>query len=430
MSDRVRRLAALAAVALVVAAVGVWRARVAQPLAQEPRRGTPAVEPGLPEAPAAPHPSVPPLAARAVSGRQTADEPSPERPSRRPPGRSRPTEPTTPHDTTARDERPPTPARRLLGLWISRDELAQLATLGPAWKRLRREASRPVVSPSLSDQNDPMNVRVLAKALWAARSDNDKMRQEVVRAVLSVMGTEQGGRTLAVARKLVTYVIAADLVGLPPLDEARFRAWLEPMLARKMAEGRSLRSVHEESPNNWGTHAGATRAAIAVYLGSRSELQRTAQVFRGWLGDRSAYAGFRWGHLSWQADPGHPVGVNRAGALLLGHPVDGVLPDDQRRGGGFAWPPPKENYVYEALQGALVQAVILSRAGYDVWSWEDRALLRAYKWLYEVADFPARGDDVWQLPVVDFYYGTSFWDGSPTSAGKNVGWTDWTHARR
>jgi len=59
-----------------------------------------------------------------------------------------------------------------------------------------------------------------------------------------------------------------------------------------------------------------------------------------------------------------------------GHRIDGVLPDDQRRGGSFGWPAPRENYVWEALQGALAQAVILHRAGYDVWNWEDRALLR------------------------------------------------------
>ena len=43
---------------------------------------------------------------------------------------------------------------------------------------------------------------------------------------------------------------------------------------------------------------------------------------------------------------------------------DGVLPDDQRRSGGFVWPPTKENYVWEALQGAIAQAVILHRAGF------------------------------------------------------------------
>jgi hypothetical protein len=36
---------------------------------------------------------------------------------------------------------------------------------------------------------------------------------------------------------------------------------------------------------------------------------------------------------------------------------------------------------WTALQGVLVQAVILHRAGYAVWHWQDRAILRAVQWL-------------------------------------------------
>ena len=77
--------------------------------------------------------------------------------------------------------------------------------------------------------------------------------------------------------------------------------------------------------------------------------------------------------------------------------TDGVLPDDQRRSGVFRWPPSHENYVYEALQGALVQAVILQRAGYDAFNWQDKALLRAFRWLRDVTEYPATGDDTWAL---------------------------------
>jgi len=110
--------------------------------------------------------------------------------------------------------------------------------------------------------------------------------------------------------------------------------------------------------------------------------------------------------------------------------VDGVLPDDQRRSGCFSWPPPKENYVYEGLQGALAQAIILSRQGYDVWNWRDKALLRAFQWLDQEARFPATADDSWQPHLVNFYYRTAFPAPIPSSPGKNVGWTDWTHSQR
>ena len=83
--------------------------------------------------------------------------------------------------------------------------------------------------------------------------------------------------------------------------------------------------------------------------------------------------------------------------------------------------------MYEALQGAIAQAVILSRAGYDSWNWGDKALLRAYTWLHDVANYPADGDDRWQMHLVNHYYGTSFPSDAQTRPGKNMGFTEWTH---
>jgi hypothetical protein len=165
---------------------------------------------------------------------------------------------------------------------------------------------------------------------------------------------------------------------------------------------------------------------IARYLGDEEGLVRAASVFRTWLGEDTAHERFEFGALDWQADPTRPVAINPPGAQLDGHPIGGVLPDDQRRAGAFTWPPPQENYVYEALQGALLQAVVLWRAGYDTWEWGDRALLRAALWLDDVADFPARGDDTWQPYVVNAFYGSSLRTVVPARPGKNVGWTDWT----
>jgi hypothetical protein len=227
-------------------------------------------------------------------------------------------------------------------------------------------------------------------------------------------------------------VIAADLVDLESLDPALdgvFRAALRTLrTADTYGAALNLVDCHERRPNNWGAHCGATRAAIAVYLGDQAELEATARVLKGYLGDRSAWSGFEYGDdLSWQCDPARPVGINPVGCKRDGISLDGVLPDDQRRGGAFTTVPPKENYVWEALQGLLAQAVILSRAGYgDVWSWEDRALLRAVRWLHDVPDFPAEGDDTWQPHVVNHYFGSAFPTTLPARAGKNVGWTDWT----
>lgn len=313
-------------------------------------------------------------------------------------------------------------------IWTSAAELAQLPMSGPAWDKMKTEADKPTGTPNLSNQDDPTNVRVLAKAVVYARTGTQSYRTEVINACMAAMGTEEGGRTLALGRELIAYVIAADLVGLPANENALFREWLQEV-RHKVLDGKTLISTHEDRPNNWGTHCGGSRVAVAVYLNDTQELNRCAAVFKGWLGDRASYAGFAYGSLDWQANPGQPVGINPQGSTKQGHSIDGVLPDDQRRGGGFSWPPPKENYVYEALQGALAQAVILSRAGYnDVWNWENQALLRAFQWLHEQANYAATGDDTWQPHLVNFYYGSNFPAPVPSSPGKNVGWTDWTHS--
>ena len=313
----------------------------------------------------------------------------------------------------------------LKGIWSSPRELVDLPTSGAAWASLLQEANRPTGVPSVADQDDDVDVRVLAKALVFVRTGDESYREEVIAACWTAIDSELGGRTLALGRNLIGYVLAADLVVLPPLEDAHFRDWLERCRTETL-DGDTLTTTHERRPNNWGTHAGASRAAVAAYLGDTAELERCAVVLRGWLGDRSAYAGFEYGALDWQADPAHPVGINPAGATRDGHSIDGVLPDDQRRSGAFVWPPPRENYVWEALQGALAQALILTRAGYEAFGWSDQALLRAVTWLHEQCGFPAEGDDTWQPHLVNYAYAASFPASVPSNPGKNVGWTDWT----
>lgn len=354
--------------------------------------------------------------------------------------------PSSPEITTAR-RRPaserdrsddPPASRSTAGIWIGRAELARLPTSGPAWANVSAEAARRCGTPDLADQSQRTNVCIMAKALVFARTGRAPYREDVVAALRSIVGSGRyRGRALALGRQLGAYVIAADLIALgqhdPALDAA-FRAKLRELLTTPTTGGpSSLVECHELRPNNWGNHCGGSRAAVAVYLGDRGEVDRAARVFRGYLGDRSAYAGFVFGgpagsrDNSWQCDERRPVGINPAGCTRGGRSVDGVLPDDQRRGGRFRWPPPRENYVYEGLQGALMQAVILSRQGYDVWNWGDRALLRAFRWLHDVAGYPAEGDDTWQPHVVNRAYGTRFPAPVPSRPGKNVGWTDWTH---
>ena len=299
---------------------------------------------------------------------------------------------------------------------------------GAAWDALKRAADSSAGSPNLADRDSGTDVLVLAKALVYARTGTASYRTAVIAALRGVMGTEAGATHLSVGRGLAAYVFAADLIGLrgadPALD-ATFRAWLGAMLDRELSDG-SLTWTHERRPNNHGLHAGASRAAVAAYLGDGAELARVATVFRGWVGERAAYAGFSYGDLAWQSNPSQPVGINPPGATLNGQNVDGTLPDEQRRTGGFAWPPPCGSYPHEAIDGSLLTAEILSRAGYAAYGWGSNALLRAEQWLVSTG-CPPSGDNVWNLPLLDARYGSSFWNGAVVRPGKNFGWTDWLY---
>ena len=312
---------------------------------------------------------------------------------------------------------------------MSRSELLSRPTSGTAWTALKARADSSIGTPDISNQDESADVTTLAKGLVYARIGGAGYRADVISALKRAVGTETGGRTLALGRNLPGYVIAADLVDLPSadpsFDQNTFRPWLRSLLTKTL-DGRTLVSTHEDRPNNWGTHAGAARAAVAGYLGDSAQIARTAQVFRGYLGDRAAYAGFSYGELSWQCDPLRPVGINppcsRAGINL-----DGVLPDDMRRGGALQWPPASTGYPWEGMQGAVLQAELLRVQGYDAWSWSNRALLRATTFLYNRAGWPATGDDEWQPWLIDKRYGTSFRAPAPARTGKNFGFTDWLY---
>ncbi len=339
----------------------------------------------------------------------------------------RPTPRSTPRPPLA----PPPPRAASSYLLMSPSELRKLPTSGAAWNWVV-EVSKRSATPRLSSNDTHADQIVLARALVYGRTGDAAMRVSVLDALKAVVGTESGGQTLALGRNLPGYVIAADLIDVrsadPAFDKDVFRPWLKKLLT-KVLDGDTLVGTAEKRPNNWGTHAGAARVAIARYLGDTAQLNRQAKVFRGWLGDRGSYAGFKYGSLSWQCDAAKPVGINPAGCTRDGHELGGVLPDDQRRGGNYTWPPPKENYVWEALQGAVLQAELLYQAGHAAWSWEDAALGRAVRWLVDVAKYPATGDDRWQPWLTDARYGTSDRGGTAKTLGKNFSFADWLYAR-
>ena len=230
--------------------------------------------------------------------------------------------------------------------------------------------------------------------------------------------------------------IRDSLINLAQYDaqlDAEFRTWIERLVRVEWADG-SVIAEDERRANNHGRMAGASRVAVAVYLGDEEEITAAAQVFRGLLGDREAYDGFKFNRgLSWQADPTQPVGINPMGASKQGLVIDGALTEEMRRGCDFHIPPCHTGYPWEALQGIVVEANILYRQGYDVWNWEDQAILRAVQFLdrlqqlYPHQTWWAERDDNWVPWLINAVYGTHFPTAEPRNMGKNMGWTDWTH---
>lgn len=310
-------------------------------------------------------------------------------------------------------------------IWFSQEQVAQLPMSGASWEYVNKKAQQALPVPNLSNQDDQANVILLAKLLVYLRTNNQTYHSEIKQATLQAINTENGGTTLAFGRELTTYLIAAQFINYSADEKTQFDNWVKQALNKDLS-GRTLRSTHLERPNNWGTHAGAARMAIAIYLQDEAEFNDAVRVFRAWLGARDLHTGFKFRKTEyWQANPKKPVGINPKGATKQGHSIDGVLPEEQRRAGNFSWPPPQENYVYEGLQGALLQAMIVHNAYPDVFQWQDNALLRAFTWLHEQANYPAEGDDSWQPFVINHFYNANFPTPENAKPGKTIGYTDW-----
>lgn len=329
---------------------------------------------------------------------------------------------TAPTPTPTVTAPPPTPPPSGDFILISRADLLALPTSGAAWQGVLSWAAR-TPDVRLGDLDSDGDVVTLAKALEYARVGTAARRTEVVAALErartgTIMDGDQG-RALELARGVGAYVLAADLVGY---RDPAFMTWVGQQPTRPTND-KTILGCAQVRPNNWGTWCRSSLLIVHLYLGQ--PIVDDVAMLRGWLGDRQQYAGFSYGSTSWQSSPTTPVGVNPLGTTKSGHPIDGVLPDDQRRSGEFSWPPPCANYVAEALQGATLEATVMTRAGQPAWTWSDNALGRALEWRYTTTSCPLTGDDSSTPFVTDHAYGTHHAGASPSQPGKGWGFGDW-----
>jgi hypothetical protein len=314
-----------------------------------------------------------------------------------------------------------------IGIWTSAAELAGLPMSGPAWFAVLNGANHDISNPDVSNQSDNTNAYVLAAGIVYARSGAVIYQSKVVRTCEKlVAGGHPPGRTQAWARETGAYAMAADLAGYRTKE---FEAWLRNMAeVYRGEENLTMLEMFKQRPNNVGSYAFGSLCAIYRYLGDSTRLKEIRDHWiQGVLGPNP---GFKYGgDLSWHLDPKNPRLINPKGALIQGIDIDGIIPDDMRRGASLQEPPAHTEYPWGFIQGQIMAARILDRAGLPIWAIGENALYRAVYALHvrfenKYGGWAALDDDKWVLPFVDKIYGsqlagteTQFW-----GHGKSAGW--------
>jgi Alginate lyase/Fibronectin type III domain len=333
---------------------------------------------------------------------------------------------------------PPPPPSRDAILYTAR-EIADMPTSGPEWTALVSAATRDISGWTKMNYNgSDHDTFTLAKAVYYAKTGNDATRMDVRNQIETAMGTEnlpsvQGDRHLNIARNAFGYVVAAQLINLPALDPAldsRFRTWIKSLRDEgATTDGEGLIATQIRRPNNHGTSAAASRAAVDAYLDDATDMAKAAQVLKGWMGDLQAYNGFSWTTSSpwgsWMVDStaGNRQAIQPVGATKLisgaSRNIDGAQPTEMSRAGTASWPPAYTGYAAGATEGAHLAVRVMMLNGHpDIHLEQSSALRRAVDFLRRLA-FVDPVESVWWsdryerdlhgVPhMVNYLYGTAF----------------------
>lgn len=364
----------------------------------------------------------------------------------RPPFAARPTAAATPSGPPIAGLPPPRLSASGAGLWITRDELADLSVGSPAFVRLVEQSSGEIPDGALSDQDSTGGTIAMQQALVAARMNDDEVRARVRDALMALIGTEDGttgphagrNRLLGIGRNLPPYVMAADLIGLRSFDgtaDRRFRSWLDELRTRRVNDAdSSLADAEPLDHSNWGAYIGAAMTAANLYLADRAAIANSAEILRGWVGERDGRQDWVYDtdrhDYSWEChypDVDRYLPVNPKGCERDGFVIDGIIPIDMQRGGGFRVPPKHTQYPRESLQGRTIEAELLHRAGYDSYAWADAGLLRIARRFLALTEF----NRDWYEPAMGCYWILAARTGESLpleepATGRAVAGVDWT----
>ena len=331
-------------------------------------------------------------------------------------------------------------------LLMPKAELLARPVSGSAWTALKAVADGSFSTPNMCDQNSKHHLQTLAAALVYARTGTASYQAKAQSAIMAALPTQKVGcsnAVLALGRQLMAYVLAADLTSLRTSSSGpAFATWLSAIRTKNIGGHSiwtSIKYTHENSPNNWGAYAGASRIAADRYLGDATDLGAATKVTQGFLGDRTSYAGFNQNlssaGLTWSCSGSVTTytPVNPA-CTKSSINVDGGVVSDISRGGSLKWTPPDPGIPYQldAIQGLGFQVELLYRGGStSAWSWSSSALKRMAAIVTRSA---ASGGTGWnatqtarQMPwLLNRRYGLAL----PTTAtgiGRLIGFTDWLY---
>lgn len=389
---------------------------------------------------------------------------------------------STPSNTPVPTSAAPSPTPLPLGgyIWISPTELATIPIAGQtgcdsfclsAWNAIVNKANSTWHAPNLSEYTGVQHSQeIWAGAVAAVKlatvpgkeADAQRFREKTLNGLQAVIGTEQAalpennggiddGR-LAIARQFLRYVTAANILGVHNWGAGYkgYRNYVEYMLKTKFVDvpgdgGKTMAEMHKCASNGCAM-GGGSRIASAAYLGDRTELDDAWNTFRRYTGDTSSSVNmfFSATGQNWYHNNTSKVAINPKGTTCAGtsYPADGVIPNDQGRGGLCPSDPNNApgytQYPWEGLQGIYSQAVILHRLGYkdasgkNPWQINDAALKRAleYQW-YLQNRFGGSWYDVsraaWVKHLAFRVYGIKPLQYSSTDGGRNMSLTQWTH---
>jgi len=352
-----------------------------------------------------------------------------------------------PVDPPPVDPPPPPPSTTTHGVILDRAELMALPTTGNAWAAVLNQAnSQSITGANLSDMNMQHDVGTLAVALAGVRLNSPALILKAKACLEDAIGTEAGGDSMDVGRSLAAYVIAADVLDIRsgPIFE-----WLDSFRTKKIPHDNTgalmtIRSRAWETGTNASCQVGLCSVALAVYLRDADWVRENWDAYRRICGDKTSPFTLKANTFGdpWQADISNRVGIQPVGAVKNGLNIDGAYLDMGRSN-----PIPKPSLSYDArmslypwvsLNGIIWAGLILHRQGFPAFEIQDRAILRAVKFMRRLArdtgnmgwwGTDKKEDVKWlahvaypaDLPLSEYPITL------PVANHDQVGWSDWTH---